>query len=300
MMYGEFADARADLPGGGSTVRACWVAFWSCVGLAIFKIASGVLGYSPLLIIDGLASAAIAVVITTILLGIRMSRQDSISKRYSYGKGKAQFMIAMISGILIGIAAVVVLGVSIKMFYRPVELESAAIGMTIALVAIAGNLLLIFYLRQVGSFPSSIEFRKTGRLVMLSVAASLVVVQSYILVNFGWVLGERIGRISISLILIWLSILIIKSSLEGVMDRRIGDKVESEIKTLAGSVEGVRRIEWVRTRRAGQNVYIDLQVALDRDSTILQSDKIAQQVRRLLSSRMEQPPHAVKVEFCAF
>jgi cation diffusion facilitator family transporter len=300
MIDTDLAEARADMPGGASTVRVCWIAFWSCVGLAIFKIAGGILGYSPLLIIDGLASAAIAAVITTILLGIRMSRQDSISKSYSYGKGKAQFLIAMITGILIGIAAVVVLGVSIRMFYQPVELESTAIGMTITLVAIAGNLLLVFYLRQVGSFPSRIEFKKTGRMVMLSVAASLVVVQSYILVNFGWVLGERVGRISISLILVWLSILIIKGSLEGVMDRRIGDQAESEIKALAGSVEGVRKIEWVRTRRAGHNVYIDLQVALDRDSTILQSDKVAQQVRKLLSSRMEQPPHAVKVEFCAF
>jgi len=300
MMYGELTDAQADLTGDASTVRACWIAFWSCVGLAVFKIAGGILGYSPLLIIDGLASAAIAVVITTILLGIRMSRRESISKSYSYGKGKAQFVIAMLAGILIGIAAVVVLGVSIKLFYQPVEIESTAIGMTIALVAIAGNLLLMLYLRQEISIPSSIEFKKTGRLVMLSVAASLVVVQSYVLVNFGWFLGERIGRISISLILVWSSILIIKSSLEGVMDRRIGDRVESEIKALAGSVEGVRNIERVRTRRAGHNVYIDLQVALDRDSTILQSDQVAQQVRKVLSSKMEQPPHAVTVEFCAF
>jgi ferrous-iron efflux pump FieF len=186
------------------------------------------------------------------------------------------------------------------MFYQPVEIESTAIGLTIALVAISGNLLLMLYLRQEISILSSIEFKKTGRLVMLNVAASLVVVQSYVLVNFGWFLGERIGRISISLILVWSSILIIKSSLEGVMDRRIGDRVESEIKALAGSVEGVRNIERVRTRRAGHNVYIDLQVALDRDSTILQSDQVAQQVRKVLSSKMEQPPHAVTVEFCAF
>jgi divalent metal cation (Fe/Co/Zn/Cd) transporter len=84
------------------------------------------------------------------------------------------------------------------------------------------------------------------------------------------------------------------------MDRRTGEKIESEIKALAGSVGGVRNVEWVRTRRAGQSICIDLRVALDRDFTILQSDQVAEQVRKLLSLKMEQPRHAVKVEFCAF
>ncbi|MBN2496104.1 MAG: cation diffusion facilitator family transporter [Deltaproteobacteria bacterium] len=289
----------SDPPGRASTLKACWIAFWSCVGLALFKVAGGTLGYNPLLLLDGLTSAAVAVVITTIILGVHMSSEENTSRRYAYGKGKVQYLMALLAGFVLVVAAILTLGVAIKSFFEPADLRSAAIGMLIALVPIFGNVLLLVYLRQFRAPSIGNEFRRVSRLLMLSIGSSLVVVQSFILTEFGFVLGDRIGRLSISLIVIWLGTMVIKSSLDGVMDRRTGKDVESHIRLLASSVDDVQRVEWVRTRRTGQTTHIDLGLALDGSLTIRQSDMVAEKVKRLLSKKMAQSEKTVSVEFCA-
>ncbi|MBW2331069.1 MAG: cation transporter [Deltaproteobacteria bacterium] len=274
------------------TNRVYWIVFWANLGLALFKLTMGALGYSRLLIIDGLNSAANVVVITTVFFGIRMSRPQTVNERYPYGKGKAEFMVTLVVGFLLAVGASAILALSIKTFFLPISLEPTGIGMATALISIGGNLILIRFLKQAGLLQENVEFQKMAHLQSLNIASSAVVIQSLLLAGlFGWFVAERIGGVSISLIVVWLSIRIIKSSLDGIMDRSSGKKIESRITALAGAVDKVEKVEWVRTRRVGQNLCIDLNVGLNGDCTIRQADQVAARIRERLCLKMERISH---------
>jgi len=248
-------------PNDESINRIYWIAFWVNLGLAVFKITIGAFGYSRLLIIDGLNSSANAIVITMVLFGIHMSRAHTVSDDYHYGTGKAQFLVTLIVGFLLAVAASVILILSIKTFFLPVSLEPVGIGLATALISIGGNLTLLRFLKHIDAVYGNDEIKNIARLQSVNIAASTILANSLILSGLlGWFVAERLGGLSISIIVVWLSIRIIKSSLDGIIDRSSGEKMESRIGAVAGSIGQVEEVKSVRTRRAGQNLCVDIQV----------------------------------------
>jgi len=272
--------------------RVCWIVFWANIGLALLKITVGALGYSRLLIIDGLNSAANAVMITTILFGIQMSIPRTVTGKYPYGKGKAQYVVTLLIGFFLGVGAAVILAISVKTFFLPVSFESAGVGLATALVSVGGNLLLIRFLRHTDLHNNKEVVEKIAHLHALNIASSGAVIQGLLVGGiFGWFVPERMGSLTISLIVLFLSIRIIKSALDGIMDRSAGREIESRIAMLANSVDKVEDVGWVRTRNVGENLWIDLQVGVKGESSVRRVDQITEQIRERLYSEIERISH---------
>jgi cation diffusion facilitator family transporter len=291
---------RAGSPPGGSVqaARALWGAFWGNIGMALFKIVLGGLGYSSLFIIDGLFSAALGAHVAAVMIGAQMSDGRFITRRYSYGKGKAQFLLAMLLGGVLVVAASITLGLTIKRFGHAVLVQPSTLAVVVALVSTAANLVLCFYLKWAASASIRIGLGKLASFQALGVGSSLSLLQSTVLVGYHWLVAERIGRISISLLMLWLSVLVIRHALEGVMDQSTGKEIEGAIRELVFSVEEVREVRWMRTRRAGHTIHVDLEVALSGRSTVGDSDRVAARIKRLLATRMEQSADVINVTFC--
>lgn len=278
--------------------RIYWTAFWANLGLACFEIVIGMFGYSRLLCIDGLNSASNAVVITIILFGIQMSQPYSVSEKYPNGQGKAQYIITLVVGFLIAGCASAMLAISIKSFFLPINMEQVDIGIAVALISITGNLLILRYLKQSGSFYEK-EIQTIARLQNLNIASSMVLGNSLLLSGlFGWYIAEHIGSITISCILLWLSVQIIMSSLDGVMDKSCGHQIESRLAGIAASVENVMEVKFLRTRRAGHVMMVDLQVCLNGDLSIQKVDNIVTQVENRLSADLKSISHVITVDRC--
>ncbi len=290
-------DLAAFERGGGQPreadfVRICWILFWANLGLALFKISVGAFGYSRLLIIDGLNSAANAVVITTFLFSIQMSRQETISRKYPYGKGKAQYLVTLTVGFLFAIGASLILALSLQTFFAPISFEPTGTGLAAALISVGVNLLVLRFLKQIHLSNGKEMLRKLGQLHTLNIAASTVVIQALLLGGiFGWFVTERMGGVSISLLVLYLSIQIIRNSLDGIMDRSNGNEMDTDLSDLVSAVHGVMEVQWVRTRNIGHNLWIDVQVGLSGDNTIRRVDQISEQIRERISSRSERIMH---------
>ncbi|MBW2062376.1 MAG: cation transporter [Deltaproteobacteria bacterium] len=295
-LYGP-ETVEAIQPGEVDIERVYWILFWANLGLAFLKITVGALGYSRLLIIDGLNSAANAMVITTILFGERMSHPGTMSKKYPYGKGKAQYLAASLVGILLAAGASVILALSVKTFFSPNSFEPTGIGLATALISVGGNLMLIRFLKYSGLPVETGNIKKIARLQTLNIAASCVVILALLLGGiFGWFIAERMGSISISLLVLWLSLRIKKSALDGIMDRSADKRTNSRISTLVSSLDEVEKVRWIRTRHVGQNLLVNLYVGLKGDCSTRLADQISERIRERLSSNMERISH-VSVHF---
>ena len=190
----EFDDSNPGKPRKTGFSRVCWVVFWGNLGLALFKVTVGTLGYSPLLIIDGLNSAANAVVLTTIIMSIQMSHKEDINTRYPYGKGKVQYLLTLAVGVLLSIGASLVFALSMETLYASVSYEPTGIALATALISVAGNLMLLRFLKQTGLPNHKEELKRIKNLHTLNIAASTVVIQAILLAGiFGWLVAETYG-----------------------------------------------------------------------------------------------------------
>ena len=144
----EFDDSRPAKPHEAGFARICWIVFWGNIGLALFKVTVGSFGNSPLLIIDGLNSAANAVVLTTIILSIQMSRKENINEKYPYGKGKVQYLVTLSVGVLLAIGASIIFALSMETLYASVSFEPTGTALAAALISVGGNLMLLRFLNQ--------------------------------------------------------------------------------------------------------------------------------------------------------
>lgn len=277
--------------------RVYWTAFWANLGLALFKVVIGMLGYSRLLVIDGLNSGANAIVITIILFGVHMSRPQSVCEKYPNGKGKAQYILILVVGLMIASCASVIFVISVKSFFMPISTEPMNIGLAVALISIMGNLLILHYLKNSGSFYEKNEILTIARLQSLNIASSIVLGNSLLLSGLlGWYVAEHVGSISISLIVLWLSIRIIKNSLDGVMDRSCGEEIESRLSDISAGVDEVMEVKFLRTRFAGQVMMVDLQIGLDGQISMEQADGIISNIENKLSNDLRSISHVITID----
>jgi cation diffusion facilitator family transporter len=293
-----FAETESVGPSKESQIaRACWIAFWCNAAVGAFEFANGLLGYSALLIIDGLTFMAMAVVATTTLLGIHMS-QESVAGPYHYSRGKAQYLAALVAGILLGVAGVTYWGISIKRIGYPTWAEGPGIGLAVVLIAIAANVTILLFIRSVRLRFRVSSFRGLERLQELALLASIMVFQSYFSMAYGWFMGDRLARFSLSLIVTTMSFLIIKDALNGLMDRSGGEEIENEIASLVASIDQVSGVRWVRTRRVGSKIYTEMKVEMDKDRKVSEFDQVTMKIKRILSAKLEEPVRVINVEYC--
>jgi cation diffusion facilitator family transporter len=295
--YRPYSDAFASAR-EARTTRACWIAFSINCALAAFEMVNGLLGYSALLIIDGLTFAATAVVVTTALLGIHMSEENAIGRPYYYSRGKAQYLAALVTGIVLGVAGITFWGISIKRIGYATAAEGLGIGAAVALIAIAGSVFLLLFLRHLRLSLRVPQFRGLERLQELSLVASIMVFQSYFSLAYEWFVGDRVARFSISLVVTTMSFFIIKDALNGLMDRSSGEEIESEIESLVKGIEQVRDVRWVRTRRVGSKIYTEMKVDMDKDQKVSDFDQVTMKIKNVLSAKLEEPVRVINVEYC--
>lgn len=288
----ELDDSRPAKPRETGFARVCWVVFWGNLGLALFKVTVGTFGYSPLLLIDGLNSAANAVVLTTIIMSIQMSRKEDINGKYPYGKGKVQYLLTLTVGILLSIGASLIFALSMETLYASISFEPTGAALAAALISVGGNLMLLRFLRQTDLPNHEEELKRIRNLQTLNIAASTVVIQGILLAGiFGWFAAERMGGLSIALLVLVLSIRIIKNSLDGIMDRSNGNGMDGDIADLVNEVNGDLEVQWIRSRNTGQNLWLDVNVGVNGDYTIRKVDRIAKRIRDRIEGEMERVSH---------
>lgn len=288
----EVDDSRPAKPRETGFARICWVVFWGNLGLALFKVTVGTLGYSPLLIIDGLNSAANAVVLTTIIMSIQMSRKEDINTTYPYGKGKVQYLLTLVVGLMLSIGASLIFALSMRTLYASISFEPTGTALAAALISVGGNLMLLRFLKQTDLPNHKEELKRIKNLHTLNIAASTVVIQAILLAGiFGWFAAERLGGLSISLLVLLLSIRIIKSALDGIMDRSNGSDMDADVADLVNEINDHLEVRWIRSRNTGQNLWLDVNVGVNGDYTVRKVDRIAKRIRDHIEREMERVSH---------
>ncbi len=267
------------------------VGIWANIGLIIIKFAAGILGKSSALIADAVHSFSDFASDILVITGLKIAEKPPDCS-HKYGHGKFETLSAILLGFLliltgIGIALNGLGKINLEIAGNPLQ-KPAWIAVFAAFCSILVKEVLYHYTVRVGrriESPSLIANAIHHRSDALSSIGALLGVTGAIILGKNWRLLDPLAAVIVSIFIFKVSISIIKTSLDELLEASLGEDTENEILEIAASVPGVTNPHNLRTRRIGSYIAMDIHIEVDDTLNIKEAHKISSAVEEKLEER---------------
>ncbi|MEE8484685.1 MAG: magnetosome biogenesis CDF transporter MamM [Nitrospinota bacterium] len=264
-----------------------WVGLGANLALSLLKVFVGVVSGSQALVADAMYSAKDVITSGLIIVGLKVSKKP-IDKEHPYGHGKIEF-------ILSGIISIVFIGITGVLFFYATEslLEGEhkaphLIALWTAIFSVFANIMMYTYTRCVALEINSPMVKTLSRHHRAegasSVAVALAIIGSHSL-GMPWL--DPLVALLETLHLLYLGGEIFWDSFRGLMDSSAPEDVHLQIKSDTESIEGITSVEQLRTRRVGQELWVDLTVGVDPELSVLDAKSLSIEVEDTLAKTIE-------------
>ena len=161
---------------------------------------------------------------------------------HPYGHGKAEFVSAAFEGTMIAVAGVVIIYESIQNLISPTELKSLDSGILLVAITAAVNYFVGWRCVKTGEKNNSLALIASGKHLQSDTYSTIGIVAGLILIYFtGWNKLDAILAMGFALFIMYTGYTIIRSSIEGIMD-----KADAELlKKLVEYLNKNRRVNWI-------------------------------------------------------
>lgn len=267
--------------------RVPWISFWGNSTITVFKISVGFLGGSAALIADGIHSFT-DVIGTSVIIGTRKVSDRPADGCHPYGHGKAEFMgSTFIYTVLLFLAGAIFVGGLLVILGGQIG-TPRIVTLLAAAVSVAYNVLMHCLGMCAGkknNSPAILANAFENRADAISSAAVIVGITAAILINPIW---DPIAAMIVGVIIFVNCLIELNKSLSGLMDRALPSEAVGRIRRVALAQEGVRGVDFVKTRQTGSDYWVDLGILVREDLDVARSDKIASAVRNELMRHSEK------------
>lgn len=243
--------------------------------LIVLKVIAGVLSGSVSIISEAIHSGMDLAASFIAFFSVRQSSKPA-DREHPYGHGKIENFSAISEGILIFIAAGLIVKEAVKKIYAPAEIEQAALAIAVMLGASAVNYLVSNKLYQVAREEDSMALEadalhlKTDVYTSLGVAAGLILIKAT-----GLVILDSIAAILVALLIFKEAWDLCKSALEYLLDSKLSDAEEAEIiKVIEKHCHQFKDFHKLKTRKSGSMKHIDFHISVDPHLTVEETHEI--------------------------
>ena len=259
--------------------------------LSAGKIAAGVFGRSAAMLADGVHSLSDLLSDVVVLVFVRVSSRGR-DRDHEYGHGKFETLATLIvSLILIVVAAqMMVSGLKsiMEVLHGGVIPRPGYVALVAAVVSILSKEILYRYTVHVGKSvdsPAVVANAWHHRSDAFSSIGSLVGIAGAIFLGDRWVILDPLVCCCISIAILVVAVKMAGPSLKELMDASLPEDVEKEIVSLSMSVDGVRNVHELKTRRNGLSVIIEAHMVVDPNITVEKAHDIVTAVEDVLRRR---------------
>lgn len=262
--------------------RAPLYTFAGNLALSAIKVIGGILSNSVGLTIDGFHSLADAVASIFVFTSMRIAEIPR-DKSHPYGHGKAEFMASLLIYTMLLVVGIVFLVESARALIMGSIKRPHPLGALVAMVSVLGNYVMLSLNNCAGKKLNSPALIANGHENFTDLCSSIPVVIAIIAAQFGVAFADPLAGVFVSVLIIGSAGTMWMQSLHNLVDRGVSAATLKKIRNIATAVEGVIETKYVRTRRMGKNLWIDLGVTVGADLCVEEANEIADEVRgRLL------------------
>ncbi|MFZ9949839.1 MAG: cation diffusion facilitator family transporter [Gemmobacter sp.] len=246
---------------------------------------------------DALESTVNIATALAAFVAIRLAARPA-DARHPYGHHKAEFFSAVLEGVMIVIAALLILREAYFGLLAPVALEAPAAGIVVNAAATAINGAWCAVLMVQGRRLRSPALAADGRHLLSDVVSSVGVTAGVVLaLATGWAILDPALAALVALNILWSGWKVLASSIGGLMDEAVPDEVLAEIRaTISDAASGAIEAHDLRTRHAGRITFIEFHLVIDGRTSVAESHEICDRIEKALKAAVPGAQITIHVE----
>ena len=268
--------------------------------LTLGKIIAGALAKSNSLISDGVHSGSDVLSTIVVMVGAKLSSKKA-DKDHPFGHERMESLASIILGMLL-VGTAVLLGysgiVSIIDFSKgnipsKSEFIYVALGFAIASIVVKFFMYLytVVYAKKIKSTALKADAYHHLSDSLSSIGSVLGIVG--ILIGGYWAILDPIACLIIAVFIVKVAFDILRTAFNEVVDKSAGEEFNQKISKIINNVEGVQKINSLKTRQFGNKYYVEVEIAVDPTITVQQGHDIGSLVHHTIEKEIEEVKHCM-------
>ena len=258
---------------------------------------------SVALLSDALESTVNVATAFAALIAIHVASKPADAD-HPYGHHKAEFFSAVLEGVMIIVAALLIFREAYDGMMTPQPLDAPIEGLLVNMAATLINGFWAWVLISRGRIQKSPALVADGRHLITDVFTSVGVAIGVLLaVATGWWILDPVLATLVAINILWSGSKIVKESLSGLMDEAVSEQTLNSIRdVIAAESAGAIEAHDLRTRHAGKATFIDFHLVVPSETTVFEAHEICDRIEHALTDMLEdtsvtihvEPPHKTK------
>jgi cation diffusion facilitator family transporter len=246
------AQPRVDL------TKFAWLSIAAALVTIGLKTAAWLITGSVGLLSDAAESVVNLVAAVVALFALRVAARPA-DKNHHFGHSKAEYFSSAIEGVMIFVAAVVIVAFAVERLIFPRPLEEIGVGLLITVGASVINGAVALVLLGAGARHNSITLRADGHHLMTDVITSAGVVVGIGLVWItGWNWLDPVVALLVGLNILWTGWRLVSESASGLMDESLPKEQNARLRGILAEHETEEiKFHAFRTRISGARAFME-------------------------------------------
>lgn len=247
-------------------------------------------------LIVGIVSGSVAVLASAIDSGLDLAvslfnlfavsnAEKPADKTFNYGRGKIEAIASVIEGLIITLSGFFIFYQAIQkiLHQEPVTHLGSSIGVMVVSLVMTGAL--VMYLNYVANITQNMVIKsdalhyKTDLLSNGSILASLVVIYFT-----DFYLIDAILGILIAIYIVYSAFELIQDGVLVLLDASLDEEIVEKIKEIIKNEPSVNDFHWLRTRKAGNDYFVDVHLVFTPEMSLLEAHRIGDIVEAKIKS----------------
>lgn len=249
----------------------------------ILKVSAFLVSNSVALLSDALESIINIVASIMMFVAITIASRSE-DQEHQYGHQKAENISALVEGILIIIAAVLILEASVGRLLAPVGFSNIDLGMIISLSATSLNGVLAITMYREAKRSHSMALEGDSKHLFSDLISSVgVVIGLFVASITGLYILDPIIAIIVAGLLIRMGIDVFRKTSRDLMDSSCAEE-EKKIISVLDRTEGLLEYHDLKTRRSGSKIFMEVHICLQGDVPLAEAHSLSVRLEKELEA----------------
>ena len=266
------------------------------VVLAVKTLAWWLTG-SVALLSDALESIVNVATAVAALIAVQIASQPADAD-HPYGHHKAEYFSAVLEGVLIIVAALLILREAWNAFQAPEVIVAPVKGLLINLSAGVLNGIWCWVLIREGRRMRSPALEADGRHLLTDVISSIgVAVGVGAAVLTGWLWLDAALAAAVAVNILWSGWHVIRGSVGGLMDESVPElDLERMREIISANAEGAVEAHDLRSRHAGRATFVEFHLVVPGEMSVHEAHEICDRIEEALKDEFDDGRITIHVE----
>jgi cation diffusion facilitator family transporter len=262
-------------------VRIAMLVIAGGIFILILKLLAYLVSDSVALLSDAMESI-INVVASVMMLSALIISARKEDETHKYGHRKAENISALIEGILIIIAAVLIVQATIGRLFNPVGFNDIDLGLIISLCATSLNGVLAVIMLREAKRNRSMALEGDAKHLFSDVVSSVgVVIGLFVASITGIFILDPLIALFVAILLVKMGIDVFRRTSKDLMDSNCAEE-EKIIIAVLEKTQGYIEYHGLKTRRSGEKVFMEVHLCVDGEVSVKKAHELTEKIEKEL------------------